>query len=124
MSIVKKKYKNSIKYYKVYSDLICAARNKITLTYVDVARVMEIRESGNHMGAETGHLLGEISENEHDNDRPMLSAIAIKTNSNRPEEGFYTLACQLGKLGEDATVEEKRSFWKDERDQVYKKWSD
>ncbi len=124
MPVVEERYKDSVEYFKVYSDLISAARNNTTLNYKDVARVMGLPESGNHMGAETGHLLGEISENEHNNGRPMLSALALQTNYKKPGEGFYVLACQLKLLDENATAKEKKDFWKAHCDLVYTKWND
>lgn len=127
MPVVEERYKDSVEYFKVYSDLISAARNKTTLNYKDVARIMGLPETGQNMGTETGHLLGEISENEHNNNikrRPMLSALVIKSGGNEPGNGFYTLACLLHRLKEGATNEEKKVFWKNERDQVYEKWSD
>ncbi len=124
MPVVEDRYKDSIEYYKVYSDLICAARNHTTINYKDVAREMGIDQTGNHMGAETGHLLGEISENEHNNGRPMLSVLALKTNYDHPGKGFYKLANLLGLLDENVTTEDKRLFWEKQCALVYKEWSD
>ena len=124
MTVVEEKYKDTVEYFKVYSDLISAARNNTTLNYKDVARVMGLPESGNYMGAETGHLLGEISENEHINGRPMLSALALQTNHKKPGEGFYVLASQLNLLDGNATTEDKRLFWEKQCALVYKEWSD
>ena len=124
MCVVERKYKETIEYYKVYLELIIAARNNTTITYIDVARIMGLPESGNHMGAETGHMLGEISENEYNNGRPMLSVLALQTNYDKPGKGFYTLACQLRILDKNATAKEKKDFWKAQCDLVYQVWSD
>ena len=124
MSLVERRYKETIEYYKVYSALIYAAKGQKKLDYTDVAKIMGIAETGNYMGAETGHLLGEISENEHNNQRPLLSAVVVKSNVGIPGPGFFTLACQLHKLEENATPERKKIFWKNELNQVYERWSD
>jgi hypothetical protein len=124
MCVVEKRYKETIEYYKVYSALIYAVKEQKKLNYADVARIMGIHETGNYMGAETGHLLGEISENEHNNGRPLLSAVVVKINTGIPGDGFFTLACQLHKLEENTTPEQKKVFWKNELNQVYEKWSD
>ena len=124
MCVVEKRYKETIEYYKVYSALIYAAKDQKRLNYSDIAKIMGIPETGNYMGAETGHMLGEISENEHNNGRPMLSALAHKSNYNKPGEGFYVLACQLNLLNENATAKEKKDFWKTQCDLVYTKWND
>lgn len=98
MCVVERRYKETIEYYKVYSALIYAAKDQKKLNYADVAKIMGIPETGNYMGAETGHLLGEISENEHNNERPLLSAVVVKSNMGIPGDGFFSLACQLHKL--------------------------
>ena len=125
MCVVERKYKETIEYYKVYSALIYATKDQKKLNYyADVAKIMGIPETGNYMGAETGHLLGEISENEYNNERPLLSAVVVKSNTGTPGDGFFTLACQLHKLEENATTEQKKVFWKNELNQIYEKWSD
>ena len=124
MCVVKKRYKETIEYYKAYSALIYAAKDQKKLNYADVAKIMGISEIGNYMGAETGHLLGEISENEHNNERPLLSAVVVKSNIGIPGDGFFTLARQLHKLEENTTPEQKKLFWKNELNQIYEKWSD
>ena len=124
MCVVERRYKETIEYYKVYSALIYAAKDQKKLNYAAVAKIMGITETGNYMGAETGHLLGEISENEHNNERPLLSAVVVKSNRDIPGDGFFTLACQLHILEENATPEQKKVFWKNELNQVYEKLSD
>ena len=124
MPLVKRRYKETIAYYKVYSALVDAARDQKKLTYPDVAKIMGIAETGNYMAAETGHLLGEISENEHNNERPLLSAVVVKSKRGIPGPGFFILACQLHKLEEEATRERKKAFWDNELNQVYEIWSD
>lgn len=124
MCIVERKYKETIEYYKVYSALIYAAKDQKKLNYTDIAKIMNLPETGQHMGAETGHLLCEISENEHNNERPLLGAVVVKSNMGIPGDGFFTFACQLHKLKENATPEQKKLFWKNELNQVYEKWSD
>ena len=124
MCIVERRYKETIEYYKVYSALIYAAKGQKELNYIDVAKIMGIPETGNYMGAETGHLLCEISENEHNNERPLLGAVVVKSNMGIPGDGFFTFACQLHKLEENTTPEQKKLFWKNELNQVYEKWSD
>ena len=124
MCVVERRYKETIEYYKVYSALIYAAKDQKKLNYAAVAKIMGIPETGNYMGAETGHMLGEISENEHNNRRPLLSAVVVKNNTGIPGKGLFTLACQLHKLEENTTPEQKKVFWRNELNQVYEKWSD
>ena len=72
------------------------------------------------MGSQLGHLLGEISEDEVNNGRPMLSAVAVNTQG-IPGPGFYALARDLGKEFDDSR-EGRLKFWKSELGIVYEVW--
>lgn len=120
MAIVKDKYRGKIAYHQVYNELIIAARYRGTVTYQELAQLMELPLSGSHMGHEVGQILGEISEDEQQQGRPMLSAVAVGV-SGEPGEGFYAFARDLGKL-QAATPTEKRQFWEAERAAVYETW--
>ena len=75
---------------------------------------------GSYMGSQVGYMLGEISEGEVQQGRPMLSAVAVGV-SGEPGEGFYGLAKDLNIFSEE-NMEAKRKFWQQERDKVYKVW--
>lgn len=51
---------------------------------------------GQHIRNEIGRILGEISEYEHNNDRPLLSALVIRLNDGEEGDGFFKLAENLG----------------------------
>lgn len=114
------KYRGKKEFLLVYSELINTARRRGTCTYQEVAELMGLPPRGNYMGAETGHLLGEISEDEHVNGRPMLSAIAVST-SGMPGSGLFDLARQLGKMS-GTSAEAERRFWEKEKEAVYATW--
>jgi hypothetical protein len=118
MTIVKDKYRGTTKYFHVLAELVRAAQYRGLTTYQDIAVIMGLPLKGAHMGAETGHILGEISENEVQAGRPMLSAVAVGI-SGRPGPGFYTLARQLGHL---AAGEDELGFWERERQAAYEAW--
>ena len=120
MAIYDEKYKGQIIYQKVYWDLSQAAQYHGYVTYQEIAQLMGLHLSGNYMGKELGHILGEISQEEYSRGRPMLSALAIGANG-LPGEGFFTLAKDLGNQFED-TPEERRSFWESEKKKVYWTW--
>lgn len=120
MTQVNSRYRGSREYLLTYSELINAARYRGTLTYKDIAAILGIHTPGNHMSRETGWILGEISEDESNQRRPMLSAIVLTSNG-KPGRGFYDLARQLGKLQHDS-VEAEEAFWKSEREHVYRTW--
>jgi hypothetical protein len=116
--VVSNKYRGTTTYVHVLSELVRAAQYRGLTTYQDLALIMGLPGRGSHMGAQTGHILGEISEDEVASGRPMLSAVAVGV-SGRPGPGFYELARQLGRLSQGA---DDMEFWKSERDAAYKAW--
>lgn len=121
MPVVEDKYRGTIKYHLVFKELITAALYRGTVTYQEIAQIMGLPLSGNHMGKEVGYILGEISEDEHNQGRPMLSAVAVGV-SGEPGSGFYALAKDLNLFSEES-LEAKRKFWKKELDKIYKIWN-
>ena len=123
--IVPNKYRGTTTYHKVFCRLIQAATTKQKVYYKQIAAIVGLRESGHNMAAETGHILGEISEDEHPG-RPMLSAVVVhKTGEEKgiPGDGFFVLAINLGKLGSNATDQGKRQFWQNELQETYRRWA-
>jgi hypothetical protein len=112
------KYHGTTKYVHVMAELVRAAQYRGVTTYQDVAVIMGLPVTGSHMGKETGHILGEISQQEVSAGRPMLSAIAVDVNG-KVGSGFFTLARDLGKL---KAGDDEGTFWENERDAVYEAW--
>jgi alkylated DNA nucleotide flippase Atl1 len=117
---VKNKYRGTVDYHRVFGKLITAAEHCGTVTYQEIAQLMGLPLVGDYMGREVGQILGEISEDEHDRQRPLLSAVAVKTTG-RPGPGFADLARQLGRL-RDTSKETEERFWNEEKDRVYETW--
>lgn len=117
MTTTRNKYRGTKEYALVYCELITAAKYRGTVTYQEIAKMMGIPLSGNYMSSLLGHILGEISEDEIANGRPMLSAIAVGING-LPGAGFYTLARDLGKLSDQSDED----FWEAEKKAVYEAW--
>ena len=114
------KYRGTKEYALIYAELIRAARYRGTVTYQELADLVGLPLSGNHMSNELGGLLGSISEDEIARGRPMLSAIAV-TVAGKPGGGFYGLARQTSKLASEHPADEQ-AFWEAERKAVYKTW--
>ena len=112
------KYHGTTKYFHVMAELVRAAQYRGMTTYQDVAVIMGLPVTGSYMGKETGHILGEISQEEVAAGRPMLSAIAVDVNG-KVGAGFFALARELGKLNEG---ENETTFWENECDAVYRAW--
>src|SRR5688500_16257184 len=91
------KYRGKKEYALVYTELINAAKYRGTVTYQEIAQIMGLPLQGNHMSREVGWMLGEISEYELANGRPMLSAIAVGVNG-KPGAGYFDWARKLGRL--------------------------
>lgn len=120
MPLIPDKYRGSRAYSLVYCRLIDAARKIEAVSYERIAEIMGL-EPGLYMVQEIGHLLGEINEDEHNNGRPMLSAVAVNPDIKMPGEGFFKLANKLQKF-HGTTVEDKRTFWREEIQKVYETW--
>jgi hypothetical protein len=118
MKRIKDKYRGKTVYFHVMAELVRAAQYRGLTTYQDVAMIMGLPCSGSHMGSETGHIRGEISDDEVAACRPMLSSVAVGVNG-QPGPGLFTLARDLGLLrpGGDET-----GFWQRERDAAYQAW--
>ena len=114
------KYRGCKEYLLVYCELIRAARYRGITTYQAIAEIMGLPLRGGYMAAEVGHMLGEISQNELDDGRPMLSAIVVGVRGS-VGSGFFNLARACGKLQDDSKEGEQR-FWEKEKEAVYATW--
>ncbi|WP_295221319.1 hypothetical protein [uncultured Chryseobacterium sp.] len=85
----------------VRTFLIELARNKLdpTITYQKLSDACNLKlnmQENPYDRIIIGSILGEISEYEHDNKRPLLSALVIRLSDGEEGEGFYKLAERLG----------------------------
>jgi hypothetical protein len=115
------KYRGTQEYLLAYQELLTAARYDGVVTYQELASLLGLPLQGSHMGKQVGLLLGEVSEDEHQQGRPMLSAVVVGV-SGEPGPGFYALAKELGKLLDDTDKEANRRFWRQEKQAVYATW--
>lgn len=113
-----KEWMNTKEFFITYSILINAARHHGFATYQELAQATGYPTIGSYIGGVFGKILGLISINEVEQNRPMLSAIAVGITG-KPSEGFFTLARELGLLKESVTEE---AFWADECKKVYEEW--
>lgn len=118
MSVVSDKYRGTTDYVLLLAHLVRAAQYRALTTYQDIAFLMGLAQSRNHMAKEIGLLLGAIAEDEFDAGRPMLSAVAVGV-SGKPGPGFFDLARQLGRLDPN---DDEGVFWENERGKAYKTW--
>jgi hypothetical protein len=110
----------TVEYHLIYSALINAARYRGTVTYQELAHMVGLPLVGNYMGRRIGNILGAVSQNEVQHQRPMLSALAATTNG-IPGGGFFTYAKDLELLKSDHPTDQG-AFWKDQKRQCYETW--
>jgi hypothetical protein len=120
MARVTDKYRGTQTYSLVYCKLLNAARKKESVPYEKIGQIMGL-EAHMGMAKEIGQLLGEINEDEHNNGRPMLSAVAVEATTKMPGEGFFQFAKELNKF-DGETEEDRREFWRGEILRVYEIW--
>lgn len=105
-------------FYIAYSIMINAAQHHGFATYQEIAQSVGLPTAGSYMGGALGGLLGSVSENEVQHDRPMLSAIAVGV-SGKPSGGFFSLAQKLGLFN---AGDDEEAFWKNECKKIYDVW--
>jgi hypothetical protein len=123
MALVQEKYRGTREYQQVRGEMVQAARQDRLVYYPDIADIMGLPPSGHHMSKEVGQMSGEISEDEHSQGRPMLSAVAVSVTRRIPGSGFFDLARSLGKL-QDSSEQAERRFWEEEKTAVYATWQE
>lgn len=110
----------SQEYHIVFSELISTAQHRGIITYQEIAKLISLPLTGNYMGRRIGEIAGEISTDEVQAERPMLSAILVNTTG-KPGPGFFGLARDLGRLSSDERNDETK-FWDSEVNLVYETW--
>lgn len=85
--------------YKVREYLIDLAAKHQTISYQKLSNACHLgldMQASEYDRAEIGRILGEISTFEHNNDRPLLSAIVVHQGTGYEGDGFFKLAQELG----------------------------
>lgn len=94
----------------LYDFLTEVARKRRKITYGELGKKFGIPPPFRPLN----HALGRVSRAAHKDGRPMLSAVAVNQETEKPGSGFYELAWELGKDLTDADA-----FYKSELEQVY-----
>lgn len=123
ITVYRPKYFGKKEFANVYCRLIEAAKKRELVYYGKIGEIMGIFQPGNRLSKETGQMLGEISQFEHDHNRPLLSAVVVRPDlkPERPGKGFFELAKELNKFKE-GSKEDQEKFWKQELQAVYATW--
>lgn len=105
---------------RLYDRLKEVATAQKFVYYSNIAPLVNLDMSLPPDRAEIGRLLGEVSEHEHAQGRPLLSVVVISHDGNKPGEGFFTLARDLGVY----TGPDEDTYWNTELKRVWATWKD
>lgn len=98
--------------------MIAVAARRCVIAYSDLVaeiRTLDLEPQGDPLA----HMLGEISTDEHEAERGMLTVVVVhKHGDQMPGPGFFQLARELGHDAKD-----REAFWIGELEKVYGAWS-
>ena len=106
-------------YDKLCEKLREVARQQSTTHYEDIAPMLGLMMGDPADRVRIGQILGEISKQEHDAGRPMLSAVVTHKGDERPGLGFFELAQELGLVG----TMDSETFFIHELKRVHRYWA-
>ncbi|MCH8491600.1 MAG: hypothetical protein LAT81_16975 [Oceanicaulis sp.] len=106
---------------EIRSLLIQIAKRKSTIGYQQISDQCQL---GYDMGnqdhrTQLGLDLGDVSVFEHENGRPLLSAVVVSKDKNLPGPGFFEEAFDLGIYNGSKKQEDKEKFFIEELNRVY-----
>ncbi len=105
---------------RIRDMLIEAARNRRVVYYAEVGRLLNFSMDNPSHRVELGKILGEISTEEYEEGRPLLSAVVVHKEDHQPGEGFFSLAKELGQKRPD---EDSDAFYASELERVFIAWA-
>ncbi len=98
--------------------LVACARGEQTITYLDLTggiKAMKLRPYDRRLS----RLISEISREEDEAGRGMLSVLVVRGDTHRPGARFFTLAEEeCGRV-----TSNREAFWQREKAQVFAAWS-
>ncbi len=100
---------------KMREAMVAAARRNGTISHSGLAE--RIGFPLHHRSPHFHSLLDQISRDEHEAGRGMLSAAVARKRDNIPGDGFFKLAKSLGHQFDDG-----RAFWNQELKRVHRAW--
>ena len=103
----------------IYEKILSLAKNRSTAYYSDIAPLAGLDMSVPIHRERIGSILGEISRAEHQAGRPVLSAVVISVEGNRPGQGFFRLAEERDLY----TGGDEDRFWVQELNRLFDYWS-
>jgi len=106
---------------QIYDRLKDVARNGELVTYGEIAPLANLNMENPGNRNTMAQILGDISTHEHEQERPMLSAVVVLVETGYPGDGFFALARELG-LHHGKKEFEDLDFFVQEVKRVYTCW--
>lgn len=105
---------------KAKSEALAVLRHRAkrgdSITYTDlVNKITAIRMEPHD--TRLAHFLGEISTEEHEANRPLITALVFHKHDLQPGKGFFELSRSLG-----YSFIDEIEFWSDQIDRLRKQW--
>ncbi len=105
------------KYVTMARDkIIEIAKKGDTITYKELMEKM-----GGPGRGYIGEVLEEICQREHEEGRPLLSALVVHSNDRLPGDAFWKLSLAPQHVTNGAR-EDKINFWRNEQRKIYEYW--
>ena len=104
---------------RLYLRLVEAAKARSLVTYREAAELVGLDAREPEQRAELSQLLRAISLHEHEQGRPLLSAVVVSQDTQIPGRGFFRLMRSLG-LGDH---EDDEVLFERELSRVHEHWS-
>lgn len=108
---------------QIYAKLLELARGRRLASYSEIAPLADLDMSDETDRKTMSILLEEIVRYEHEQNRPMLTALVIhQGNDNNPGEGFFAIAQELGLFEGSRKDIARTTFWAGQVADVYDYW--
>ena len=106
----------------LYEKLTQVARSRSIATYAEIAPLVGVDIQTSLGRRDMGRLIAEVCAHEVEHGRPMLGSVVVRKDTGMPGDGYFKGACRLGQFDPDGK-KDKRAFWAEELERVYKRWS-
>jgi hypothetical protein len=92
------------------------------ITYTDLCRAIDPEQQywAPPRFRGIGKLLGHISAYEHENGRPLLSALVVQSGTYQPGNGFAGIGRELGYQIQSG---QERAFWRNQVEEIVRYWT-
>jgi hypothetical protein len=108
----------------LYEKLLDLAKTKKLASYSEVAPLIGLDMAQEADRDEIARKLGDIVFFEHENNRPMLTALVVhQGGDNNPGEGFFSAAEKIGLFKSSRDPMKRLIFWSNQVTLVHNHWA-